>query len=90
VKDDERNLHLTTPPASLTYSLTNKKLRVQMMTEKLNAEIETVRKIFTEVFNRRKVSIKMVPTILSDKPVSNSSLNFMIFYVNETAAVIWF
>jgi len=79
VKDDERTLHLTTLPASLTQSLTNRKLRVEMMTEKPNAEMEIVRKIVTEVFKRRKVSINMVPTILSDKPVSNSCLNFMIF-----------
>jgi hypothetical protein len=79
VKDDERTLHLTTPLASLTHSLTNRKLRPEMMTEKLNAELEIVRKIFIEVFKRKKVSIKMVPTILSDEPVSNSCLNFMIF-----------
>jgi hypothetical protein len=41
-----------------------------MMTKKSNAEMETVRKIVTEVFKRRKASIKMVPTILSDEPVS--------------------
>jgi len=79
VKNDERTLHLTTPPASLTQSLTNRKLRVEMMTEKTNAGMEIVRKIVTEVFKRRKVSIKMVPTILSDKPVSNSCLNFKTF-----------
>lgn len=50
-----------------------------MMTEKTNAGMEIVRKIVTEVFKRRKVSIKMVPTILSDKPVSNSCLNFKTF-----------
>jgi hypothetical protein len=32
--------------------------------------MEIVRKIVTEVFKRRKASIKMVPTILSDEPVS--------------------
>jgi hypothetical protein len=64
---------------SLTHSLTNRKLRVEMITEKLNAEMEIVGKIFTEVFKRRKVSIKMVSTILSDESVSNSYLNFTIF-----------
>jgi len=51
VKDDERTLHLTTSPASLTHSLTNRKLRVEMLTEKPNAEMEIVRKIVTEIFN---------------------------------------
>lgn len=60
MNDDKRTLHLTTPRASLTHSLTNRKLRVEMMTEKLNAEMETVRKIFTEVFKRRKVSKNFV------------------------------
>jgi len=41
-----------------------------MTTEKSIAEMEIVRKIVTEVFKKRKASIKMVPTVLSDEPVS--------------------
>jgi hypothetical protein len=49
------------------------------MTKKLNAEVEIVRKIVTEDFKRMEVSTEMVPTILSDEPVSNSYLSVIIF-----------
>jgi hypothetical protein len=41
-----------------------------MMTEQSNAEMEIVRKIVTELFKSRKASIKMVPIVLFDEPVS--------------------
>jgi hypothetical protein len=78
LKDDERTLHLTTPLASFTQ-LTIRKLGVEMMTKKLNAEVEIVRKIVTEDFKRMEVSTEMEPAILSDEPVSNSYLSVIIF-----------
>ena len=62
-----------------------------MMTEKLNAETEIVRKIVTEVFKRREVATKMLPTILSEEPISNSCLKFTVFLnAKEKASVLWF
>jgi hypothetical protein len=63
----------------LIHSLTIRKLSVEMMTEKLNTEVEIVRKIVTEDFKRMKVSIQMMPTNFSDEPVLNSCLNIIIF-----------
>lgn len=72
-------------------SFTNNKLRVKLMTEKLNTEMEIVRKTVTEVFKRREVATKMLQTILSEEPVSNSCLNFTVFLnVKEKASVLCF
>jgi hypothetical protein len=72
VKDDERTGHLKTHQTDENVEKVRKLvnsdrlLSVQMMTEELNLDRETVRKILTEDFGMRKVPAKMVPQILSD------------------------
>ena len=54
----------------------NRRLIVRCIAEQVNIDRETVRKIFTEDLDMRKVCAKMVPKELTEKPKAKKNHNF--------------
>jgi predicted HTH transcriptional regulator len=73
VTDEERSGHPATSRTEETIAKIhqivreNRRLTVRIITEQVNIDKETVRKILTEDLDRRKVCAQMVPTEVTEE-----------------------